>query len=246
MLCALSRAVDFLTHNLPRWRRLPSRFPEVTRRRRWLCCGSSHSWLWCLSSSGCTRGTKSLTPWEWTIISSTGLSWVQQVHISLSLINSYTNKYRPRQVLLVVYCILITISSFYGFGHIRDDVPIAQNRSLVIILTNAGQTVIGIAVWMSKTSLAFFLLRIFGSCGSKTLWAIKIPPVILGLIVFAGLMSFWLECRPISYLWDRLIDGGTCGGGAVYLNLIAAFLSFGCDFIYAALPWFALRNVQSK
>lgn len=117
---------------------------------------------------------------------------------------------------------------------------------MVIILTNAGQTVVGVAVWISKTALAFFLLRIFGACGRKTRWTIILPPVLLGLFVTAGLLAFWLECRPISYLWDRLNLDGVCGDTAVYLNLIAAILSFLCDFIFAALPWFTLRNIQSK
>lgn len=152
----------------------------------------------------------------------------------------------PEQVLLVTYCVLITISAFYGFGLIRDDVPDPWDRSLVIILTNAGQTVVGVAVWISKTALAFFLLRIFGACGRKTRWTIILPPVLLGLFVTSGLLAFWLECRPISYLWDRLNPDGVCGDTAVYLNLIAAILSFLCDFIFAALPWFTLRKIQSK
>ncbi|KAG6354618.1 hypothetical protein INS49_004636 [Diaporthe citri] len=147
-------------------------------------------------------------------------------------------------VLLVAYCVLITVSAFYGFGLIRDDVPDPWDRSMVIILTNAGQTVVGVAVWISKTALAFFLLRIFGACGRKTRWTIILPPVLLGLFVTAGLLAFWLECRPISYLWDRLNPDGVCGDTAVYLNLIAAILSFLCDFIFAALPWFTLRKIQ--
>lgn len=117
---------------------------------------------------------------------------------------------------------------------------------MVIILTNAGQTVVGVAVWISKTALAFFLLRIFGACGRKTRRTIVLPPIFLGLFVTSGLFAFWLECRPISYLWDRLHPGGVCGDSAVYLNLIASIISFLCDFIYAALPWWALRNIQSK
>lgn len=117
---------------------------------------------------------------------------------------------------------------------------------MVIILTNAGQTVIGVAVWISKTALAFFLLRIFGACGGKTRWTIILPPAFLGLFVTAGLLAFWLECHPISYLWDRLNPDGVCGDSAVYLNLIAAVLSFFCDFIFAALPWWTLKNIQSK
>lgn len=117
---------------------------------------------------------------------------------------------------------------------------------MVIILTNAGQTVVGVAVFISKTALAFFLLRIFGACGRKTRWTIILPPILLGLFVTSGLLAFWLECRPISYLWDRLNPNGVCGDIAVYLNLIAAILSFLCDFIFAALPWFTLRNIQSK
>lgn len=117
---------------------------------------------------------------------------------------------------------------------------------MVIILTNAGQTVVGVAVWFSKTALAFFLLRIFGACGRKTRWTIILPPALLGLFVTSGLLAFWLECRPISYLWDRLNPDGVCGDVAVYLNLIAAILSFLCDFIFAALPWFTLRKIQSK
>lgn len=148
--------------------------------------------------------------------------------------------------MLIAYCILITISAFYGFGLTRDEVPDPWDRSLVIIITGAGQTVIGVAVWVSKSSLAFTLLRLFGQCGRKTRYAIIIPPCLLGLFVASGLLAFWTECRPVSYLWDRLNPNGVCGDNAVYLTLIASALSFSCDFLYAALPWWVLKNIQSK
>lgn len=148
--------------------------------------------------------------------------------------------------MLVTYCTLITISASYGFGLIRDQVPDPWHRSLVIILTGAGQTVIGVAVWVSKSSLAFTLLRLFGQTGRKTRYAIIIPPCLLGLFVASGLLAFWTECRPVSYLWDRLNPDGVCGDVAVYLTLIASVLSFLCDFLYAAMPWWVLKNIQSK
>lgn len=153
---------------------------------------------------------------------------------------------RSTQVLLIIYCSLITSSAFYGLGLIRDDVPDPWHRSLVIILTGAGQTVVGVAVWISKSALAFFLLRLFGSCGRKTRWAIIIPPTLLGIFVTSGLFAFWFECRPVSYLWDRLNPNGVCGDAAVYLTLIASVLSFFCDFFYAYLPWRILKNIQSE
>lgn len=148
--------------------------------------------------------------------------------------------------MLVGYCILITISAFYGFGLTRDEVPDPWDRSLVIILTGAGQTVIGLAVWVSKSSLASTQLRLFGQCGKKIRYTIIIPPCLLGMFVVAGLLVFWTECRPISYLWDRLNPNGVCGDVAVYLTLIASALSFLCDFLYAALPWWVLKDIQSK
>lgn len=150
------------------------------------------------------------------------------------------------QVMLVGYCILITVSAFYGFGLTRDEVPDPWDRSLVIILTGAGQTVVGLAVWVSKSSLASTQLRLFGQCGNKIRNTIIIPPCLLGIFVVAGLLAFWTECRPVSYLWDRLNPNGVCGDTAVYLTLIASALSFSCDFLYAALPWWVLKNIQSK
>lgn len=148
--------------------------------------------------------------------------------------------------MLVCYCIVITISAFYGFGLTRDDVPDPWHRSLVIILTGAGQTIIGLAVWVSKSSLAFTLLRLFSSCGRRVRWAIIMPPCLLGIFVTSGLFAFWFECRPVSYLWDRLNPNGVCGDTAVYLTLIASGFSFMCDFFYAALPWWVLKHIQSR
>lgn len=141
--------------------------------------------------------------------------------------------------MLVIYSICISVASTRGFGKPMADIPTKSDITTAILWEAAGQTFVVFAVWVSKSSLAFFLLRLAGSRKQKI--AIMIPNVALCLSVTAALLLFWLGCKPIAYLWDRSIPGGTClATETTSVSLLAGCLSIFTDFFYASFPWYLL------
>jgi hypothetical protein len=146
--------------------------------------------------------------------------------------------------MLLIYCSLITVAAQYGFGQEIKNISNPDDIKQAIIWEAAGQTVVVFAVWVSKSSLAFFLLRLVSTRGQKI--AIMVPNVALGLIVTAALIAFWFSCHPVSFLWDRTTTGGYCVTTGTTISYIAGVVSVFVDFWYAGFPWYMLRGVHSK
>lgn len=144
--------------------------------------------------------------------------------------------------MLVIYCALITAASHYGFGQDLEVIRTKSDITTAILLESSGQTVVVLAVWVSKTSLALFLMRLTISVYQKV--AISIPSIALGIAILASLISFWLGCRPLAFLWDRSIPGGYCLELTNDLSYLAGSLSILTDFWYAVFPWYMLRGIQ--
>lgn len=144
--------------------------------------------------------------------------------------------------MLVIYCVLITVAAHYGFGQDLEAIDSHSDITRAILWEAAGQTIVVLAVWVSKTSLALFLMRLTSSRNQKL--AIMVPSVVLGLIIVASLISYWFDCRPLAFLWDRSIPGGYCLAVTNYISLTAGCISIFIDVWYAAFPWYMLWDVQ--
>lgn len=146
------------------------------------------------------------------------------------------------QAMLVIYCVLITVAAHYGFGQDLEAIGSQKTITKAILWEAAGQTVVVLAVWVSKTSLAIFLIRLTSSPRQQL--AIMGPSVALGLVIIASLVSYWFDCRPLAFLWDRSIPGGYCLAVTNYISLAAGCFSVLLDLWYAAFPWYMLWGVQ--
>ncbi|KAG7050930.1 hypothetical protein JMJ77_0001560 [Colletotrichum scovillei] len=143
--------------------------------------------------------------------------------------------------LFVAYDVMLTISSFYGFG--RNILELEMENVPKAILHEAiGSTILVSAIVVSKASLALFLLRLVNTRLHQIL--VIAPVVILFLIALASLLVFWFSCTPINFLWDRLIPDGSCPIDPGPISTVAGAWSVVVDFWYAITPWALLWNVQ--
>ncbi|KAL2884439.1 hypothetical protein SGCOL_000386 [Colletotrichum sp. CLE4] len=144
-------------------------------------------------------------------------------------------------LLFVAYDVMLTISSFYGFG--RNILELEMDNVPKAILYEAiGSTILVSAIVVSKASLALFLLRLVNTRLHQIL--VVAPVIILFLIALASLLVFWFSCTPINFLWDRLIPDGSCPIDAGPISTAAGAWSVVVDFWYAITPWALLWNVQ--
>lgn len=141
-----------------------------------------------------------------------------------------------------MYCVLITVAAHYGFGQDLESIDSQPDITKAILWEAVGQTIVVLAVWVSKTSLALFLMRLTSSRNQKL--AIMVPSAVLGLVILASLISYWFDCRPLAFLWDRSIPGGYCLPVTNYISLAAGCISVFIDVWYAAFPWYMLWDVQ--
>ncbi|WQF76438.1 hypothetical protein CDEST_01452 [Colletotrichum destructivum] len=144
-------------------------------------------------------------------------------------------------VLFVAYDVMLTISSYYGFG--RNVMEIETPDVPPAILYEAiGTTILVFAIVVSKASLALFLLRLVNTRLHQIV--VLGPVIILFLFAVVSLLVFWFSCAPIEFLWNRFIPGGVCHIDPGPISTAAGSWSVVVDFWYAVTPWALLWNVQ--
>ncbi|KAL0932072.1 uncharacterized protein CTRU02_213025 [Colletotrichum truncatum] len=145
-------------------------------------------------------------------------------------------------VLFVAYDVMITVASFYGFGRNISELESPHDVSHAILFEAIGQTILVVGTVVSKTSLALFLLRLVTTRLHQ--FIILVPVIILGLFVVISLVVFWFSCKPVEFLWNRFLPGGTCPIDPGPISTAAGAWSVVVDFWYAITPWALLWNVQ--
>ncbi|KAF1839424.1 hypothetical protein BDW02DRAFT_635709 [Decorospora gaudefroyi] len=95
----------------------------------------------------------------------------------------------------------------------------------------------------SKVSIGLFLLRVTVSKVHR--WIIMIA---MGLTVLTGLIFFFvtlLQCSPISYFWDRKIDGKCINVDVIIgLTFLYSAMAVISDFTFAILPFFLIWGLN--
>jgi hypothetical protein len=152
------------------------------------------------------------------------------------------------QITFVVYDVMMSISSTYGFGRDMDEIINElglqggmEAITKAILYSAIGQSVLVVGTVLSKTSLALFLLHLVATRRSQI--AIWVPDFFLATSVIASLFVFWFSCRPVAYLWDRRLDG-QCTIDPGPIATYAGTWSVVLDLWYAAFPWFLLWKLN--
>ncbi|KAK1240372.1 hypothetical protein MKX07_004400 [Trichoderma sp. CBMAI-0711] len=157
--------------------------------------------------------------------------------------------YNAAFMTLLIYDIMMTVASMYGFGRNIDDVlaikgPVVGMESVTraILYSAIGQTILVFGTILCKTSLALFLVRIVPDRRNHII--IWVPNGFLATGIVASLFVFWFSCQPTNYLWDRRIPGGKCTIDPGPISMYAGAWSVTVDLWYAAFPWYLLWNIQ--
>ncbi|KAJ6131223.1 hypothetical protein N7523_001683 [Penicillium sp. IBT 18751x] len=142
--------------------------------------------------------------------------------------------------------LIYIMTKYGGMGlHAKDLPPETIAVSMKSLLSV--EFIYGTSLGLVKTSIALFMVRIFGTKdGFKT-------GVIVALsVVWAWVISIILEafllCRPFRYNWDASV-GGTCGNRPAAF-MVAGIMNVVTDLMVIALPlphvWKLKLNVQKK
>ncbi|KAJ5548511.1 hypothetical protein N7513_005745 [Penicillium frequentans] len=133
-----------------------------------------------------------------------------------------------------------------GMGlHVGDVAPESRVIALKSLLTV--EILYGTSLGMTKTSIALFMVRIFGSNGT-----FKAGVIVALFIVWAWATSIILECfllcRPFIYNWDTSIEGHCGNRPAAFM--VAGIMNVITDAMVIGLPlphiWKLKLNMQKK
>ncbi|KAI0586086.1 hypothetical protein TUN199_01042 [Pyrenophora tritici-repentis] len=100
------------------------------------------------------------------------------------------------------------------------------------------------AMITSKISIGLFLLRVTVKALHK-----YIIYSAMGLTVLTGLIFFFVtlfQCSPVSFFWNKHIEGGTCVNVDVIIGLTFLYsaISVISDFTFAILPFFLIWGLN--
>ncbi|KAJ5131945.1 hypothetical protein N7448_006103 [Penicillium atrosanguineum] len=142
--------------------------------------------------------------------------------------------------------LLYIMTKYGGMGLHIEDLP---RESIVIAMKSllSIEFIYGTSLGLVKTSIALFMVRIFG-----TKDGFKTGVIVAMFVVWAWVTSIILEafllCRPFPYNWDTSV-GGTCGNRPAAF-MVAGIMNVVTDIMVIALPlphvWKLKLNVQKK
>ncbi|KAL4907811.1 hypothetical protein BDW74DRAFT_189220 [Aspergillus multicolor] len=146
-------------------------------------------------------------------------------------------------VLMVAFCALCTASATYGMGVHADLLSQHQNSHGMLLLL-VGQTVISIAMGLSKCAVTAFLMRIVVNKWHKAfLWFWNITIMALSLLLA---ISVFAQCTPVQSIWDSRVPQQSCPLDLTQIATVMCAWSAVLDFVLALFPWYALWNLNIK
>ncbi|KAF2623176.1 hypothetical protein BU25DRAFT_442785 [Macroventuria anomochaeta] len=187
-----------------------------------------------------------------------GVMWFQVIISSVFVVlRIYTRYYIIRSlgwddlmmvVNLATFIAFIATTSVgitYGVGKKTEDIiRLGLDNSKAIYWEAIGQGICIMGIAASKASVALFLLRIvLRRWHIALLWSVIISTTIFSTITTALL---FLQCKPVSFLWDQTIPGGHCPINFTDVGLSMGAWSATMDFVLAILPWPVVMGLNMK
>ncbi|KAI1452433.1 hypothetical protein F4805DRAFT_472420 [Annulohypoxylon moriforme] len=146
-------------------------------------------------------------------------------------------------VFQALFVALMIVSSIYGFGQHTNDISLEDIR-MATKIELVGQFVVSLAMGLSKTAVAMFLMRIIVAVWHKTvLWSWIITMMAWSLLLA---ISCFAQCTPVESLWDERIKTKYCPLNLTHIAFIMCSWSAAMDFFLAAFPWVVLWNLNMQ
>ncbi|KAL4928050.1 uncharacterized protein BDV17DRAFT_298785 [Aspergillus undulatus] len=146
-------------------------------------------------------------------------------------------------ILMVAFAGLCTASAMYGMGvHATELTVEEQSHGMLLLLS--GQSVVSIAMGVSKCAVSAFLMRIVVNKWHKAfLWfwniTIMFLSILLAIVVFA-------QCTPVESIWDSRVPSQGCPISMPKVATVMCAWSAVLDFVLAFFPWYALWQLNMK
>ncbi|KAH7140375.1 hypothetical protein B0J13DRAFT_504558 [Dactylonectria estremocensis] len=141
---------------------------------------------------------------------------------------------------LILFNITFTISIAATQG--QGQVPNPDDVVKALFYDGLGINLMAVGMVLAKCSLGFFLLRIVQETRQKAaIWAVML---LLLATSIACCVSFWLQCRPVSYTWDRRIEGAVCNAFFRYCIIAVTSMCVFADFFFVVFPWIVLWKIK--
>ncbi|KAJ5493721.1 hypothetical protein N7463_009808 [Penicillium fimorum] len=146
-------------------------------------------------------------------------------------------------ILMVIFSGLCTAAAHHGMGVHANKLGVEETPQGMLLLL-VGQSVIAIAMGLSKCAVAAFLMRIVVKTWHKIfLWfwniSIMVLSILLAITVFA-------QCTPVQSIWDSRVPSNGCSLDLALVATIMCAWSAVLDFVLALFPWVALWNLNMK
>ncbi|KAL4736681.1 hypothetical protein BDV11DRAFT_211037 [Aspergillus similis] len=146
-------------------------------------------------------------------------------------------------ILMVAFAGLCTASATYGMGVHASDLTIHQTTHGMLLLL-AGQSVIALAMGISKCAVSAFLMRIVINKWHKMfLWFWNITIMALSVLLA---ISVFAQCTPVQSIWDSRIPKDSCPLDLTTIATVMCAWSAVLDFVLALFPWYALWGLNIK
>ncbi|KAI1377155.1 hypothetical protein F4677DRAFT_417532 [Hypoxylon crocopeplum] len=148
-------------------------------------------------------------------------------------------------VLQALFTIFMIISSVYGFGQHTTDIS-PEDVRMATLIELIGQFAVSLAMGLSKTAVAMFLMRIVVAIWHKAILWFWIVTMMAWSILLA--ISCFAQCTPVEALWDARIKDKICHMNLTNIAFIMCSWSAAMDFFLAAFPWVVLwkLNMQKR
>ncbi|PVH96855.1 hypothetical protein DM02DRAFT_674522 [Periconia macrospinosa] len=183
----------------------------------------------------------------WVLTSLTLVSLLLRLYTRLAITKAFGNDdhvFNIAFIFLLVMTSLYTKSATLGLGQTVAEIGDLDLVSRAILWEAIGQTFTVLGTAIAKWSLGLFLLRLVIERWHKILiWTA------MGCLMAASIsvvFTFWMQCTPYEYLWDRRIPGGYCHISAIPASTVLNITTVVVDLLFAVLPWLFIWALQIK
>ncbi|KAI2607900.1 hypothetical protein GGR54DRAFT_395521 [Hypoxylon sp. NC1633] len=148
-------------------------------------------------------------------------------------------------VFQTLFTALMIASSIYGFGQHTTDIS-PEDVRMATKVEVIGQFAVSLAMGLSKTAVAMFLMRIVVVAWHKAILWFWIVTMMAWSMLLA--ISCFAQCTPVEAIWDARIQDKTCHLNLTDIAFIMCSWSAAMDFFLAAFPWVVLwkLNMQKR
>lgn len=143
---------------------------------------------------------------------------------------------------MAAYASCITAGTIHGLGRLASELALGEPVE-AMKMEILGQAICILNIAVSKSAIAFFLLRILAKGRHKAIiWVCIISTTIISCVCAA---AAFLQCDPIPKVWNHQIPG-ECKLDFRTIGMTTSAYAVVMDFVLAIFPCFVVWGLKMK